>query len=213
MDFQCARLPLTTRYKQHEHPFTLNYAVEHDSSDYYCDIREEERDPKHWFYYCADCSYPVHPKCILAKYPNIKFGGDYTFDCYPHPFTIIEKTKDHPKCHECGYPCKEFFFQCAMCNLSVHANCLWKDKCNFWYEKFVKWERSSYYAIFGPHNFHFVLHLVHIIFNAIFEFIKVVLLTHIVSKLFVMTTSSTLLILLLKSINLFPKFVNFVFKK
>ncbi|XP_075648601.1 uncharacterized protein LOC142619397 [Castanea sativa] len=123
LDFKCATLPLTTRYKQHEHPFTLSYAVEDDSGDYYCDICEEERDPKHWFYYCADCSYPAHPECILGKYPNIKFGGACTFDGHPHPLTIIEKTKDHPECHRCGEPCKEFFYQCAMCNFSFHINC------------------------------------------------------------------------------------------
>ena len=125
LDFKCATLPLTTRYKQHEHPFTLSYVVEDDSGDYYCDICEEERDPKHWFYYCANCSYPAHPECILGKYPNIKFGGVYTFDCHPHPLTFIEKTKDHPECNECGSPNKEFFHQCAMCNFSMHEQCLW----------------------------------------------------------------------------------------
>ena len=72
LDFKCATLPQTTRYKQHEHPFTLSYAAEDDSSEYYCDICEEERNSNHWFYYCADCTYPAHPKCILGKYPNKK---------------------------------------------------------------------------------------------------------------------------------------------
>uniref|UniRef100_A0A2N9HM99 Phorbol-ester/DAG-type domain-containing protein n=1 Tax=Fagus sylvatica TaxID=28930 RepID=A0A2N9HM99_FAGSY len=70
LDFKCATLPHTTSYKQHEHPFTLRYTAEDDSGEYYCDICEEERDSKHWFYYCEDCSYPAHPKCILGKYPN-----------------------------------------------------------------------------------------------------------------------------------------------
>ena len=70
LDFKCASLPLFTRYEQHEHPFTLCYTAEDDSGEYYCDICEEERDSKHWFYYCEDCSYPAHPKCILGKYPN-----------------------------------------------------------------------------------------------------------------------------------------------
>uniref|UniRef100_A0A2N9EUY7 Phorbol-ester/DAG-type domain-containing protein n=1 Tax=Fagus sylvatica TaxID=28930 RepID=A0A2N9EUY7_FAGSY len=70
LDFRCATLPHTTRYKQHEHPFALCSTAEDDSGEYYCDICEEERDPKHWFYYCADCSYPAHPKCILEENPN-----------------------------------------------------------------------------------------------------------------------------------------------
>ena len=70
LDFHCATLPHTTRYGQHKHCFTLCYTAEDDSGEYYCDICEEERDPKHWFYYCVDCSYPAHPKCILGKNPN-----------------------------------------------------------------------------------------------------------------------------------------------
>ncbi|KAL4636983.1 hypothetical protein ACB092_03G048300 [Castanea dentata] len=72
LDFKCATLPQIARYKQHEHPFTLCYTAEDDSGEYYCDICEEERDPKHWFYYCANCDYPAHTKCILGKNPNLK---------------------------------------------------------------------------------------------------------------------------------------------
>ena len=59
-------------YEQHEHPFTLYYTTEDDCGEYYCDISEEERNPKHWFYYCTDCSFPAHPKCIIGQYPNVK---------------------------------------------------------------------------------------------------------------------------------------------
>ncbi|KAF3974631.1 hypothetical protein CMV_002047 [Castanea mollissima] len=73
LDFKCATLPQTAMYKQHEHPFTLNYTAEDVSGEYYCDICEEERNPNHWFYYCVDCTYPAHTKCILGEYPNMKF--------------------------------------------------------------------------------------------------------------------------------------------
>ena len=72
LDFKCVTLPQTTRYKQHEHPFTLSYVAEDDSGEYYCDICEEERNPNYWFYHCTDCTYPAHPKCILGEYPNKK---------------------------------------------------------------------------------------------------------------------------------------------
>ncbi|KAL4642437.1 hypothetical protein ACB092_02G018100 [Castanea dentata] len=75
LDYKCATLPQSARYNQHEHPFTLCYRPEDDSGEYYCDICEEERDSKQWFYYCEDCSYPAHPKCILGEYPNMKFRG------------------------------------------------------------------------------------------------------------------------------------------
>uniref|UniRef100_A0A7N2R0L8 Phorbol-ester/DAG-type domain-containing protein n=1 Tax=Quercus lobata TaxID=97700 RepID=A0A7N2R0L8_QUELO len=58
--FKCAALPQTTWYNQHEHPFTLRYTLEDDSDEYYCEICEEERDPKQWFYYCEDCNFPAH---------------------------------------------------------------------------------------------------------------------------------------------------------
>ena len=72
LDFKCATLPQTAWYYQHEHPFTLCYNLEDDSDEYYCDICEEERDPKQCFYYCEDCNYPAHFKCILGEDPNYK---------------------------------------------------------------------------------------------------------------------------------------------
>ncbi|KAL4639744.1 hypothetical protein ACB092_03G240000 [Castanea dentata] len=125
LDLKCATLPHTTRYKQHEHPFTLCYTVEDDSNEYYCDICEEERDPKYWFYYCENCTYPAHPNCILGKYTNIWFGDTYTSDCHPHPLTFIEETEDSPECHNCGDPCKEFILQCVQCNFYIHDKCVW----------------------------------------------------------------------------------------
>ncbi|XP_050274195.1 uncharacterized protein LOC126717063 isoform X1 [Quercus robur] len=124
LDFRCATLPHFTRYKQHEHPFALSYRVEDNSGKYYCDICEEERDSKYWFYYCEDCSYPAHPKCIIGKYPNYKFGGTYKFDCHSHPLTFLEETKDHPQCNECNDSCEKLIYQCAQCNFYIHKSCL-----------------------------------------------------------------------------------------
>uniref|UniRef100_A0A2N9J505 Phorbol-ester/DAG-type domain-containing protein n=1 Tax=Fagus sylvatica TaxID=28930 RepID=A0A2N9J505_FAGSY len=128
LDFKCATLPLATRYEKHEHPFTLSYTAEDDSGEYYCDICEEERDPNHWFYYCAECSYPAHPKCIIGKSPNCKFGVTYKFNSHPHPLTFVEETKDHPPCPYCRRPCEELFYQCTQCNFNLHGNewCLQK---------------------------------------------------------------------------------------
>jgi hypothetical protein len=130
LDFGCATLPLTIEYKQHEHPFTLRYTAEDDSSEYYCDICEEERDSKLWFYYCEECSYPAHPKCIFGKYGdegdlrNVKLGSTYTSTVHQHLLTLVDKTKDLPPCHKCGIPCYEWFFECATCNFSFHYLCV-----------------------------------------------------------------------------------------
>ena len=124
LDIKCTTLPQVIGYKQHDHPFTLYYIAEDDSDKYYCDICEEERDPKHWFYYCVNCSYPAHPKCILGKHPKCKFGVSHTFDSHPHPLTFIVETKDHPQCNRCNGSCVELIYQCAPCNFNMHYNCL-----------------------------------------------------------------------------------------
>ena len=124
LDFKCATLPHTTRFKQHEHPFALCYTAEDDSDEYYCDICKKEQDSKHWFYYCAHCNYSSHPECILGKYPNCKFGGVYTFDSHPHPLTFIEEAKEHPQCGRCSNPYQELIYQCAQCNFNMHRLCI-----------------------------------------------------------------------------------------
>jgi hypothetical protein len=130
LDFGCATLPLTVEYKQHEHHFTLRSTAEDDSGEYYCDICEEERDPKFWFYYCEECSYPAHPKCIFGEYyrnrdlRNVKLGITYTSTVHQHLLTLVHKTKDLPPCHKCSRRCYEVFFECATCNFSFHHWCL-----------------------------------------------------------------------------------------
>ena len=42
LDFKCVTLPSSARYEQHKHPFTLQYTLEDDSGEYYCDICEEK---------------------------------------------------------------------------------------------------------------------------------------------------------------------------
>ena len=126
---RCATLPHTVGYKQHKHPFTLRYTAEDDSGEYYCDICAEERDPKLWFYYCEECSFPAHPKCILGEFwfgdiRNVKLGITYTSTVHQHLLTLAHKTKDLPTCHKCGSRCREVFFECATCNFSFHNSCL-----------------------------------------------------------------------------------------
>ncbi|KAB1203145.1 hypothetical protein CJ030_MR8G027522 [Morella rubra] len=123
LDFKCATLQHSTSYGPHEHPFILCYSAEDDSGEYYCDICEEERNPKLWFYYCADCSYPVHPNCILEKFPNIKFGKTYKVDIHEHLLTLVQKTWDHPSCKICEDPCEDLTLECVECNFSAHRSC------------------------------------------------------------------------------------------
>ncbi|GLT64576.1 hypothetical protein SLA2020_370610 [Shorea laevis] len=64
---KCAILPLVTRHRYDTHLLYLSYAAEDDSREYYCQICEEKRDEKLWFYYCKDCDFAAHPRCILGK--------------------------------------------------------------------------------------------------------------------------------------------------
>jgi hypothetical protein len=58
-------LPLLARHKCDTHFLKLTYAAENASGEYYCLICEKERDPNHWFYYCAECDFPAHTECVL----------------------------------------------------------------------------------------------------------------------------------------------------
>ncbi|XP_059435587.1 uncharacterized protein LOC132168611 [Corylus avellana] len=127
LDFKCVTLPLTTKYGPYGQSFALCYKVEDDYDDeYYCDICEEPRDPKHWFYYCGDIDFPAHPKCILGKNPLIKFGKTYKFDKHEHRLAFVDNSSKsiHPTCNECDVPCGDWTFECVKCNFNLHHWCL-----------------------------------------------------------------------------------------
>ncbi|KAF5445334.1 hypothetical protein F2P56_034393 [Juglans regia] len=125
VDFKCLTLPYTIRYREHEHPFTLCYTPEDESGEYFCDICEEKRDPKRWFYYCADCLYPTHPKCIHGNLLNVKFEKACTFDIHQHPLTLVPKIEHEPLCKKCGKACTNpLSYECVKCNFNFHAYCL-----------------------------------------------------------------------------------------
>ncbi|XP_059438984.1 uncharacterized protein LOC132171629 [Corylus avellana] len=122
LNFKCATLPRTTKYRPHEQSFTLCYKGE-DACDgeYYCDICEEPRNLKYWFYYCGDLEFPAHPDCILGEKPLTKFGKTYMFDTHEHPLTFVDKSKGvHPPCNKCGHLCNDWTFECVKCNFNLH---------------------------------------------------------------------------------------------
>ena len=132
MNFEYAILPYTIKYKQHKHPFTLNYITEYDSSEYYCNICEEERHhPNYWFYYCEECIYSAHPKCIFGEflntkdgdYRNIKFGSPYLSTIHQHLLTLVQETMDVSHCNNWCRPCKDIAYACATCNISFDWQC------------------------------------------------------------------------------------------
>ncbi|XP_042963381.1 uncharacterized protein LOC122297399 [Carya illinoinensis] len=123
LDFKCLTQPQTIYYKEHDHPFTLCSILEDVSGEYYCDICEEKRDQKYWFYYCVDCSYPAHPECILGKYRNLKFGKTFKYDFHQHPLALVQKTSQHLKCGDIANLI-DLVYECAECNFIVHRRCI-----------------------------------------------------------------------------------------
>jgi hypothetical protein len=125
--FECAILPLIARHKYDEHLLALTYVAEKDSEEYYCLICEKERDPNHWFYYCAICDFSAHLKCILGKYQYIKFGSSIKYDKYhQHPVTFVRTTDYSPPCDACGNTFDGMALECTQCNSNVHYS-YWND--------------------------------------------------------------------------------------
>ncbi|PWA50608.1 hypothetical protein CTI12_AA471340 [Artemisia annua] len=98
LGMECAmRAPksLAHRYcKGHEIPLTYP-PVEDHPEDFYCDICEEEMDPKLWLYHS------FHLGCISRRdyYANVWYGGTRLTRAYhKHPLTFVRRKKT-PKCH------------------------------------------------------------------------------------------------------------------
>ncbi|KAM1977600.1 hypothetical protein ACFX16_014383 [Malus domestica] len=126
----CVKLPPTVRYKYDDHPLKLNYAsVKNELDEYYCDICEGKRDPKHWFYSCPDCDFECHPHCIRGRYPQVKLGGSYKHDDHQHNVVLVYKRKSEiPNdkrerllpCSECSRICEGLVCECLECGINMH---------------------------------------------------------------------------------------------
>ncbi|XP_022747880.1 uncharacterized protein LOC111297392 [Durio zibethinus] len=66
--FRCLPAPPVGKHRYHRHFLILHHGViEDDSGEYYCDVCEEERNPKHHIYYCKKCTYIAHVECVLKE--------------------------------------------------------------------------------------------------------------------------------------------------
>ncbi|XP_017976595.1 PREDICTED: uncharacterized protein LOC18599046 [Theobroma cacao] len=125
LSFKCIKLPRTASYKYDKHLLTLTYFDRVDPNQCYCDICEEERDPKYWFYHCAYCDTSVHPQCVLGELPYIKLGSIYIHHVHPHRLTFVRKIWDCPPCSICGELCINQALECTKlgCNFIIHWKC------------------------------------------------------------------------------------------
>ncbi|KAM6581601.1 hypothetical protein CsatA_005375 [Cannabis sativa] len=73
----CGLLPLVIKHESHMHCLNLvDSCIEDTFGDYYCDICEEERDPRLRVYYCGHCKYVAHVHCVISEVMNVLRGGD-----------------------------------------------------------------------------------------------------------------------------------------
>ncbi|OMO97388.1 Zinc finger, PHD-type [Corchorus olitorius] len=105
MDVKCLTLPQTVKYKYDKHPLTLAYYDNSDPNQMYCDVCEEERDSKPWFYYCAHCDNSAHQECALGPLPFMKIGT-IRWTLHEHGYlTFVDNIWDCPPCSICGKIC------------------------------------------------------------------------------------------------------------
>ncbi|GKV33429.1 hypothetical protein SLEP1_g41945 [Rubroshorea leprosula] len=81
LDYRCLTRPLTAEHRFHHHPLKLTYEDPYKDDDgdpfqHMCEICEDRRDPKLWFYRCDECDFDAHPDCVLGEYPFIKRGKE-----------------------------------------------------------------------------------------------------------------------------------------
>ncbi|GKV44424.1 hypothetical protein SLEP1_g51609 [Rubroshorea leprosula] len=144
LDYRCLTRPLEVQHRFHHHPLKLTYEDPYkddygDPFQHMCEICEDRRDPKLWFYRCDECDFDAHPDCVLGEYPFIKRGSIYGDDdndddddddirCRSHQRRLIycqSEKYPYPKCSSCGHPCKDLSIKCAHseCNFALHFKC------------------------------------------------------------------------------------------
>ncbi|GKU97255.1 hypothetical protein SLEP1_g10424 [Rubroshorea leprosula] len=134
LDYRCLVLPKTARYKHDDDALKLTYRDGHDLSQCYCDICEETRDPKWWFYHCAHCDVSAHLNCVLWKSPFVKLGKPFRTDDHEHSVTLVKIDFYPPKCNKCGKPCRDdLSIRCTEpdCTYIFHWNC-YRDRNGSW---------------------------------------------------------------------------------
>ncbi|GLU00069.1 hypothetical protein SLE2022_174630 [Rubroshorea leprosula] len=103
LDYRCMTRPLTAEHRFHHHRLKLTYEDPYKDDDgdpfqHMCEICEDRRDPKLWFYRCDECDFDAHPDCVLGEYPFIKRGSIYDYydvrcDSHQRPLIYFQREK------------------------------------------------------------------------------------------------------------------------
>ncbi|XVE61175.1 hypothetical protein DITRI_Ditri06bG0018500 [Diplodiscus trichospermus] len=133
-------VPFKTKHEYHRHELILTNSVIEDYSDeYYCDICEEERKPRHHVYYCNKCSFVTHIECALNKLVDAKLDHmklmkrketnlknlkiDH-FD-HEHSLTFYEVIEQNERllCKACCLKISGQAYACKLCEYYLHKTC------------------------------------------------------------------------------------------
>ncbi|GKU97253.1 hypothetical protein SLEP1_g10422 [Rubroshorea leprosula] len=131
LNYRCLVLPKTASYKHDNHALKLTYRDDHDLSQCCCDICEEDRDPKYWFYHCSDCNVFAHLDCVLRESPFVKLGKPFQIEGHEHPVTLVKIDFYPPEFNFCCEPCRDdLSIQCTEpdCTYIIHSQCYWEDR-------------------------------------------------------------------------------------
>ncbi|KAL5562946.1 hypothetical protein UlMin_032693 [Ulmus minor] len=70
--FLCGPLPSKIKHECHIDSLTLIDSIsKDDSNEYYCDVCEDELDPRIRVYCCADCKYVAHVHCVAYEIAKV----------------------------------------------------------------------------------------------------------------------------------------------
>ncbi|CAH1453481.1 unnamed protein product [Lactuca virosa] len=164
LDMYCAtRSPdsLGHRYcKGHEIPLTYPPVMDHPE-DFFCDICEEEMNPKLPLYYCGKCKNSFHRHCInrLRLFENVFHEGiTMNVRYHKHPLTYVRRKKTpkislkaeadaikeetkikvqhegHPH-HTLSLQLRHVAFRCDACNSKDESLFYECDSSDFWIHK------------------------------------------------------------------------------
>ncbi|XVF09600.1 hypothetical protein REPUB_Repub07fG0107800 [Reevesia pubescens] len=146
LHLKCVPIHPTTRHIYHKHALKfIDTLIEDDSGEYYCDICEEERNPKHPIYYCKQCKYVAHIQCAVnmvdgkalipklmeqeeeADKDNAESQTQPEIEHFDHRhslqfFEVIEKV-ENLLCKACNFEITSQAYGCESCKYYLHKTC------------------------------------------------------------------------------------------
>ncbi|KAL9857017.1 putative chromatin regulator PHD family [Arabidopsis thaliana] len=102
LDLKCSILPKMVKHKNDKDHFLSLCYGEKTSEPYWCEVCEEELNPKKWFYTCDHCAITFHIKCTLGDFTWMKTRGEDESS----PVVFLNNRMTRPICSGCHSRCQ-----------------------------------------------------------------------------------------------------------